>query len=455
MNWLMPIVEPLESKTYEPEMKILSTSKLFFPSLLIATLITCPCCRLAQGKDDPAKVDSKSHPKIYQGNVTQNELVDNLERLGIKCTWHDGAVKTLVVSTVRMGSNAFYKGVAEGDTVKSLVNKNGLYELTIDRGGKIYQLTVRPLSAEVAQTSPMQATASKTALQGNAQEKVASIDTSSHDIPIVDIGPKKVDDTEIQNQPQEQDKKLVKYDIDVILDITGSMNDADGTGGESKFAWCHDQVRMLAQKLAPYGKTFAITTFNDSYNTQENCNPSKVEELYASIKPSGRTDLLDPLMSRCQACLARQRQSGRPQLIVIISDGMPNIPRDPKTVNRALVDFSQRLSARSDVTITFLQIGDNFQGRDFCLDLDENLVNEGAKFDLVHTTTFGELKRDGIVDVLVDAVRSNLSNSSPADRHLNRFVKSLPRSDVAEKSDAIVKQKRAERKALEKQLLEN
>ena len=227
----------------------------------------------------------------------------------------------------------------------------------------------------------------------------------------------------------------------------------DGTGSLTKFQWCHDQVRNLAQRLAPYKKSLTVTTFNTIFDTKPDCDPSQVEQLYATITPEGGTDLVDPLRARCEACLLRQQQTGRPQLIAIISDGLPNVPPDPRAVNRSLIEFSQRLTAPGQVTIAFLQIGDTFGGKDFCLDLDENLANEGAKYDMVNTKTFAQLKSRGIVECLVDAIQENAEYKTAGMRHYNRFVNTLPNAKDLTQSEASLQQKKNERHDLEKQLL--
>jgi hypothetical protein len=410
---------------------------------------------------------SPNKAKVLQGNVTQNEQIDNLERLGIKCLIQEGPPSKLVVRDVRMGSNAFYKGISEGDVIKSLVRSGEIFQLTFLRGDKTYMLPLKPLSGAAADSSPHSASASQNMLSGKADQSDINLQAgkaklASGSVPIIDIGPntRPIGDVDSRKvpivdvaPPKPPEERLVRYDIELILDITGSMNYHDGTGNMSKFEWCHEQVRTLAQKLTPYKKTFTITTFNTAYDTQTNCDPARVEQIYSSITPVGGTDLVDPLMARCEACLERQRASGQPQLIAIISDGLPNVPKDPKVVNRALVEFSQRLTKPGEITITFLQIGDTFDGRDFCLDLDENLTNEGAKYDMVNTKTFDQLKNEGIVDALLDAVRENAQYTKPGERHFNRFMKSLPNAKDNSKQDAILMDKRRERKELEKQLL--
>src|ERR1700712_4076143 len=73
---------------------------------------------------------SNGTPKTIQGSVTENEIIDNLERVGIKCIFHEGSATAkgyLAVDSVRMGSTAFYKGVEVGDKIKGLATANDLF----------------------------------------------------------------------------------------------------------------------------------------------------------------------------------------------------------------------------------------------------------------------------------------------------------------------------------------
>jgi hypothetical protein len=309
---------------------------------------------------------SHSRAQVLQGGVSQNTLIDNLERLGIQCVVQEGTPIKILVDQVRMGSRAYYGGIAKGDIIKELK-------------------------------------------QANADE-----------------------------------------------DISGSMNEVDGTGSLSKFQWCHEQISHLAEMLAPYNKTFTITTFNRTFQTVQNCTPEKIEQIYSTIQPNGGTDLVDPLMERLGAARARHSAGGKPVVIAVITDGEPNIPRDPKVVNQALIKFTQSLSAPDQVSVTFLQIGDTFDGRGFCIDLDDNLVNEGARYDIVDTKTFDELKSQGLVNALIDAVIEAKKNRllTGEQKHLKRFTKGLPPAGAAVNEAANQLEKlQGQRKEIERQLL--
>ncbi len=387
----------------------------------------------------PCCADSAPKPsttKIIHGSVSESELIDNLERLGIKCVYHQAAAKGyLAVDDVRMGSTAFYKGVAVGDKVKNLTGTNDLFTLTIEREGQTYQVALKALTPSLASASPLKSSVA----HDDKDLPIPLVSVSQDKIPILDVAEKKRKDAE---------KKLVQYDIELIIDITGSMQDKDGTGDQTKFQWCHEQIRNFAQLLGEYQKTFTITTFNTSFDTERHCNANRVEQLYATIVPRGGTDLVDPLMSRLNDSL-ENRRPGRATLIAVITDGMPNVPKDPRVVNRALVDFTQKMAKADDVVVTFLQIGDTFDGKSFCIDLDDNLVNEGAKFDIVDTKTFDDLKNEGLTSALVDAITEKRSVRRVTHHEPPSHLSSADQAKV-KNADAKLREKIDERQALEK-----
>ena len=423
-------------------------------------------------------IKGEARTEFLQGTVSQNELTDNLERLGIKCIIREGAstaaLSTLSIEKVRLGSSAYYGGVLVGDIIKDLYRLNAnTFRLAFERSGKIYQVNLQMLSGQVAD-NPLSATAKKDVLNGNvshhdlsglAEIKSANAKLGAVESTLIGNAQKTALASAAQNlsipgsiskQDNVPTKKLLSYDIELIIDITGSMAWVDGTGDLTKFQWCHEQVRNLAQQLAPYHKTITITTFNTSHTTMEGCTPEKVEQIYATIEPSGNTDLVDPLVDRLNVALIKHKRNGHPVLIVVITDGLPNVPKDPGVVNRALIDFTHQLSDPDEVVVTILQIGDTFEGRDFCIDLDDNLVNEGAKYDIVDTKTFAELKQEGLVKAMIDAVIEARSNQhlSKADKDLKRFVNSLPPSkQTSNDLDDRLRERQNERQEIERQIL--
>jgi Mg-chelatase subunit ChlD len=427
---------------------------------------------------------TQNKSQLLRGTVNANEVIDALERLGIKCVIHDGKPASVIVSEVRMGSPASYAGMDSGDKLLKVQSAENSLQILIGRANKSYQVNLNlpkdcaipartnfDLFTGLAQrngTSKLNGTAKTDLLNGSVvgQNTALSAGHATKDAqgakwPVVDVTQPNpaVKDTHV-NVPEltvkQKEEKLRKYDIELIIDCSGSFKDVDGTDGLTKFEWCHRQVRDLAQRMSAYSKTMTITTFNQNFQVMPHCDPSTVEHIYAETEPNGSTDLVDPLMDRLQANL-QSHDSAHPFLLAIITDGLPNVPRDPKVVDNAIAEFTHRLKSGDEVVITFLQIGDTFDGKDFCQNLDDNLVSEGAKYDIVDTKTFDQLKQEGLVNALVDAVLENrpltASKTGPVPRP-TRFQRSmLQYSHSSTASDAAVKRLQDERHSLEQQIL--
>lgn len=397
-----------------------STDKIIFTSAL-ASLLTIFAVAPVPGTE-PLKAA-----------VSQNEMTDKLEGLGIKCLIRLGAKTSIYVDSVRMGSKAFYKGVAVGDLIKGLVQKgDDTFYLNIERDGKPYQIIFKGIAQKPSPDAMPQA--------------VTNAGTDKHSVPELPVLPK---DTPAPDKPP-REKALLKYDIEILIDISGSMNDADGTGGVSKFKWCHSQIRDLSRRLEPYKRSLTITTFNQGYETEENCSAERVESIFSATAPHGGTDLLDPLeaaLERAKSIVNRgTAQSQKRALVAVITDGMPNIPTDPNDVNKLLASFTKGLLDPDQVVVVFLQVGDNFNGESFCRSLDKDLLSEGAKYDIVETETFSQLKSKGLANALVDAIVDTMA------AHANSGKGQRPYGGSRETT---IDELRKERERIEKKLLGN
>ncbi len=109
-----------------------------------------------------------------------------------------------------------------------------------------------------------------------------------------------------------------------------------------------------------------------------------------------------------------------------------------------------------EIVVTILQIGDTFDGRDLCIDLDDNLVSEGAAFDIVDTKTFAELKKEGLINAMIDAIIEARNNRhlSRKEKHLKRFMNTLPPpSQKVSEDEATLNARQYERQRIEQLIL--
>jgi hypothetical protein len=397
---------------------------------IIPLLLCLFCCWLGSGMALAAKTET------LKAGVSHNEEIDKLETLGIKSIIHVGTgiggKETIFVDNVRPGSKAFYEGVEVGDKISGLVQKGDTFLLNIERQGSPYQIVFKGV-ARMATLDPVKTI------------PVLEITPGHRDVPILPNTQK----TTAEIAPKNTEKVLTKYEIEILIDISGSMNDADGTDGLSKFEWCHRQVKDLVKRLEPYKRTMTITTFNTGFDTEKNCLPARVENIFGTTGQGGGTDLVDPLnasFERAQKIVKSRTKPDKKVLIAVITDGMPNVPRDSHVVNKAIVDFTQCLDNADQVVVTFLQVGEDGQGQAFCKSL-EGLESEGAKFDIVHSVPFPQLKAIGLSNALVESIIGEM---------VGRAVRARAGKDKSGLSaDATVQELKNERARIEKLLLGN
>lgn len=206
---------------------------------------------------------------------------------------------------------------------------------------------------------------------------------------------------------------LSTYDVELIVDRSNSMRRRDCPGFESRWGWCGKQAEALGAQLepiAPHGVT--VTTFASDYAVYENLAPFQIESLFANSKLQLGTRMSEPLQDRLGKAFLRQKQTGKPTMIVVITDGVPHPAYEPRLVVETLIEASKHMKTPDQIKVVFLQIGSrDMLGQRFLNDLDNNLVSWGAKFDFVQTSTFDHLQKVGLAQALADAVSPHLQIS--------------------------------------------
>ena len=388
------------------------------------------------------------------GTVTKSELNDALERVGITLSLSEGPPQILRAYKVRPGSVAYYGGVSSGDRIVDLVHKENGCDLLIERNGHTYKVSLEKLDARAAVNTStnnlLLSMATKTELRARINENLAKAQSNQK---LLKSGTNKDEDL----------KKLKDYQVELILDRTGSMSEKDGTGDLTKFQWCEQNTVKLAQELGNHIPTLAVTVFNTTFQTYPNCDPAKIHDLYVTLTPEGCTDVIDPLKDRIDHFLRSHDANHKKLLVAVIHDGMPNEPGGPEqappALKRAIIDLTKSLDSPDQVTITFLQIGDSFEGGRFLTELDDNLVSEGAKYDIVDTKTFAEVKAKGLRQCLLDAISEQQPGTQndiqknalrQMQKKISRLAPLSTSSGDGEQTDSSLQQTKQELEAIQK-----
>ena len=216
---------------------------------------------------------------------------------------------------------------------------------------------------------------------------------------------------------------LSKYDYCIVVDRSGSMGTSDCPGNKTRWEQAKEWAKAIAQKAAQYDDDgIDVVFFDDSLKSYTGVTPSKVDELFRTLRPNSSTDtakaikfVLDGYFERKGGSSKKSLLGGmfggskkdpfaktataKPLIIICITDGEPNSERELRNV---IIEATKKLDSDQEVGITFIQVGSNSGARRFLKELDDNLT--GAKYDIVDCKDYEEMSNTSIEDVFLGAV---------------------------------------------------
>jgi len=223
---------------------------------------------------------------------------------------------------------------------------------------------------------------------------------------------------------QVQLQRLAAHDIVLLIDKSGSMATpdcplAENIGlktylpslllGSSPFAntrwqWCRQQIAQMSEltrEALPAG--FSVLLFDSSYYLFPHVSEETLPRIFENNGPGGSTNLTLPLATVFNDYFKRQNLSRvkiKPLLVGIITDGCPD---EPRAVHKLLVNLTHSLQNSKEITIIFFLIGGHdSEGEKFVHSLTEQLVSDGATFNIVKGIPFSEVQRSGLARTLAD-----------------------------------------------------
>lgn len=198
---------------------------------------------------------------------------------------------------------------------------------------------------------------------------------------------------------------LDNRDYTLIIDKSGSMSTPDQRGGRTRWQEAQESTLALARKceeLDPDGIT--VYVFSGRFKRYDNVTAAKVEQIFQENEPAGRTDLAGVLQDALNNYFKR-KSAGHTQLngetILAITDGEPD---DRKAVMKVIIEASRRIDKDEELAISFIQIGNDRTATQFLKALDDDLINAGAKFDIVDTLTIDDMEDMTLTEVLMNAI---------------------------------------------------
>lgn len=199
---------------------------------------------------------------------------------------------------------------------------------------------------------------------------------------------------------------LSGYDFILLIDKSGSMATADCPGGMTRWKAAEEATIALAAKCASFDDDgISIYPFNNNFKEYKNVtgDPNAVARIFKENEPSNSTDTGKVLEHVLGDYLTRKSANAetKPIIVLCITDGAPN---DKNSVATAIINASNKISSDDEIGITFLQVGQDTEAKEFLRSLDDDLQSKGAKYDIVDTKTMDEIGEMSMADVLLAAL---------------------------------------------------
>jgi hypothetical protein len=173
----------------------------------------------------------------------------------------------------------------------------------------------------------------------------------------------------------------------------------------SRWEWCRNQTLGLARDTAPISQDgLTLVTFSDYINVYRNVGVGKIASAFAYEQPAGNTDTAHALYEQLEDYFQRREEAGgklKPLAVAIITDGAPN---NAKRLRHVIANATQRMNRPDEISITFLQVGEDWRGYELFSDLQKRLRKDGALYDIVTIRPFKELKTIGLTRALLESI---------------------------------------------------
>lgn len=166
------------------------------------------------------------------------------------------------------------------------------------------------------------------------------------------------------------------FDYVVLIDASGSMANTDGKPA-TRFDRAKESVIGLVSELGAVDEDgIDVITFGGEsiIHTAGVKTPADVQSAF-NRRVAGGTPTAEALAKAFEVA----GKSDKPDFVIVITDGEPN---NRQAVKDVIIKQANSQNADGDLTVLFIQIGDDASAASFLAELDDGL---NAKFDIVDT----------------------------------------------------------------------
>ncbi|ERT09544.1 putative von Willebrand factor, type A [Lyngbya aestuarii BL J] len=159
-----------------------------------------------------------------------------------------------------------------------------------------------------------------------------------------------------------------------------------------------DPNGLTIYEASSYLKKYPKATVNRFADILQENNRSCVTNIIDINVVEAVADILNHYFERKE----NNQTKPKGEIIVVVLDkhGIDGIG----DLQQLIIKSSHKMDYAEELGITFIQIGDDVTTRRFMTGLDDDLTQVGAKFDIVDTKYWHEVKRKSVNQFLIDAI---------------------------------------------------
>ena len=171
--------------------------------------------------------------------------------------------------------------------------------------------------------------------------------------------------------------QLSEFDYVIAVDTSGSMGEPVKRGA-TKTRWeaMQETALTVAREVEAFDDDGLGMVFfgGSTVEAHDGVTADKLRELFATKSPRGGT----PTTEALQAALKLAGKSDKKDFIIVLTDGEPN---DRESAIKVICDQAKGQAKDEDLTILFVQVGDDASATRFLEMLDDGLQD---RYNLPH-----------------------------------------------------------------------
>lgn len=194
-------------------------------------------------------------------------------------------------------------------------------------------------------------------------------------------------------------------DYTLIIDSSERMSIIEQSEEKSRWQLIQEVILAIAthcEQFAPEG--IALYLFSDDFQRYDHVTSDKAIHIFQNHQPSGKARLSKVLKDATDSYFARrateQTKPNGETIIVITCGEIEN----PPAVRQIIIDTANQLSRDEELAIELIQVGSNSIVTQFFHALDDDLQDQGAKFDICNTVALADLEMMSLTDILLQAI---------------------------------------------------